>query len=233
MLRRVGILERYERQVVVGLTFLVWAIVMWTLVFATGCAPTGDSMHIRTRAGYEYRQCSLPQIYAISDNVPTHFDDGIRDGFDYWNAVAGRKLFVYAGHVHSAPNDPESSAMVVVGYPTMDHTDASVTEVDDHGIERVQNSKLASADIIADPFGCITRASVWMKAAMDDTQSDESVFNVFAHESGHILGLTHNPMGGGLMHAYWAPFGKGEASPEEKAAIWSMYGHGQQSEVLR
>lgn len=186
-------------------------------LFTSGCALTVRPLNHLYVGSHPFKQCDAPILFATSQAMSIEQERLTVEAFEYWNKVLGFRMFVYADRVPYEPGDPEAEGFVMVGYGRVPDGTALMTG------DVVTVERYAYAHVKADPnTGCVTSASIVM--SLSEGTNPVDFYNIVVHEAGHVLGLAHNEHSDGVMHAYFLPFGRGEASQAEKTALYELYG---------
>jgi len=156
----------------------------------TGASITWSLMPTGTSCAAEFAGCS---VTAASDFLPAGFLTEITNAFSAWSSVANLTFTQVADD--GAPfNAPTASGDIRIGGHPFDGPFGTLA----HGFYPPVNGNTASGDMHLDTSEC------W-EAAFDGTADGcFSIFQVFAHELGHALGLDHTAVPNSLMNPFYS-----------------------------
>lgn len=132
----------------------------------------------------QLRQCGLPVLYSINENVPERVKNIIIRSFEYWDDLTDQRIFFYIRPIDWFANDMWSGIVIIdiLELKQVDHKDA-----------------LAYTNLAWYRSGCLFKGGIRIyKESLK--MSDERLESVIRHEVGHILGLGHSPYSEDLMY---------------------------------
>jgi hypothetical protein len=172
------------------------AIISWSFM-DTGVSCNGT---------YEPAGCS---ITSLADFMPLGFENEITRAFDAWSSVADL-TFVEVADSGEAFGVPGASGDIRIGGHEFDGSSGTLA----HGYYPQSISSSAPGDIHFDT------EDVWTTSF---TSPGFDIFQVFAHELGHALGLDHTNVPHSLLNPYYSESFSGPQA-DDIAGIQYLYG---------
>lgn len=175
-------------------------------VFGTGAVVTYSFMATGTSCAAEGAGCT---ITALADFLPAGFGAAIDAAFDAWSAVADL-TFVQVPDAGEPFNAAGASGDIRIGGHAFDGPGGTLA----HGFFPPANGLTAAGDIHFDI------AELW-KIGFGGPGFD--IFQVFAHELGHALGLDHTAVPASLMNPFYTEAFSGPQA-DDIAGMQFIYG---------
>lgn len=175
-------------------------IVSMMFVSLFSCTP---NMYLKNTYGKSFRQCTIPNMFAISSDIPHETKQIIYNGFIYWNKVLDRKMFI---HVNSNNN-------IAVIYVNIKN---STLEKSGHQYCVKNEMKFTNSS-------CLMGNNVTINSSC--AKNHEILETTVRHLAGNILGLANQVKPGTLMHYQIQPGAQNpiDANEEEIEAIQMLY----------
>ena len=163
--------------------------------------------------------CDTPRLVFVPLDQPQWLVESTQRGIEYWNTLAGKDLFVWAGVADIDCDGP------VGGYACVRlmNTDEEA-EPSGHGSKyRRVGYCWSTFDIVGD---CGSGSLVTIRA-QDHTARIRALDNIVRHELGHVLGLPHVETDKAVMSrgwdGYWSNRIPYEAGAESIDLLIGMY----------
>jgi hypothetical protein len=172
----------------------------------TGATVTWSLIGSGVSCASEFSGCTNT---ALSSFMPSGFLGEIQRAFDAWSAVADL-TFVQVSDDGAAFNASSSSGNIRIGGHNMGGAGGTLA----HGFYPPNNGNTASGDIHFDT------AENW---TIGFAGSGFDIFQVFAHELGHALGLNHATDPNALMYPYYSESFTGPQA-DDIAGMQYLYG---------
>lgn len=140
--------------------------------------------YFKSTSGRVIAQCVVPIYYYIDNEVPKDSIVPIQNAFSFWNYYYNGELFVYRGITDLNVDDPTDYGFGIVTV----------------SIDYWHNGNVLAYATLSKylSYGCLlsTKISIY-----EDTLNlgYRNINNIMKHEIGHILGIKHNYLNGGLM----------------------------------
>lgn len=150
-------------------------------VSATGCA---HGAHWVADNGEKVKQCDLPLLIGLDRSVTIWDAGAISDGIEYWNDIAGKRVFMFVGVL-----DFETPEEGLPGIVVIDSSDEYTRTSCAHTTLRWDQET-----------GCMTKVIVHLNQACLNRHEPNYIETLVRHELGHVMGLRHNLDKGGLMY---------------------------------
>lgn len=174
--------------------------------FGTGATITWSLMSTGVSCAAEAGGCV---INSLNDFMPAGFKAELENAFDAWSAVADL-TFIEVADTGEDFNAPGGSGDIRIGGHAFDGVGGILA----HGFFPPNNGNTAAGDVHFDS------TDAW-KIGFGGFGFD--IFQVFAHELGHALGLAHSPVANSLMNPF---YDEGFSGPQadDIAGMQHIYG---------
>lgn len=172
----------------------------------TGATITWSLMMTGTSCAAEFAGCTISHL---ADFMPAGYMSAITAAFETWASVANI-TFVMIADDGAAFNAATTSGDIRIGGHSFDGPSGTLA----HGFYPPANGVTAAGDIHFDV------AETW-KLGFGGAGFD--IFQVFAHELGHALGLDHSAVAGSLMNPFYSEAFAGPQA-DDIAGMQFLYG---------
>lgn len=167
-----------------------------------------ESLYFLTKSKNHKRQCNVPILYSLNENMSLEAKEYAVNAFNYWNDVFGGSLFVYAGELSYQVGSPEASAFIMV-------------EVREKFNYYDNNDDLQRAEDVAaitsfkyNEDGCMFATGIIVFEDSLKKWGSKKIETVIRHEIGHTLGFHHSEVLEDLMYPT-ASLNFGQKHPKE------------------